>query len=414
MFIIYSLLYILAIIVLFQPQYFKRPKDLRHKWLNEKLGSIPEADSAIWIHAVSVGEVNASIPLIKKLRAKYPWFPVVLSTITDTGRRVAVDKVPEGTEVIYLPFDITFILKRCLKRVRPKIFIAIETELWPNIFRVMAENRVPVIILNGRISEKSAKRYRRISFFMKKVFSYVKIFGMQSLLDADRLESIGADRGKIIITGNFKYDMDMPGGTPSWAEDIKGPVIVAGSTHRGEEEIILSACMENLDRFPGLKLILAPRHPERFKEVEDMLRTKGISYVKRSEFANGNKQTWTSENLVVLLDSVGELSSVYGIADIAVIGKSFAGFGGQNPLEPAYWGKPIVCGPHMENFPFIGEFYKEGAAFEVEAAGLGRKIEELLLDPRKKKISGEKARALFIKNAGAVDRAVEIIGEYLN
>lgn len=249
---------------------------------------------------------------------------------------------------------------------------------------------------------------------MKKVFSYVKIFGMQSLLDADRLESIGADKGEIIITGNFKYDMDMPGGTPSWAEDIKGPVIVAGSTHRGEEEIILSACMENLDRFPGLKLILAPRHPERFKEVEDMLRTKGISYEKRSEFANGNKQPWTSQNLVVLIDSIGELSSVYGVADIAVIGKSFTWFGGQNPLEPAYWGKPVICGPHMEDFPFIGEFYNEGAAFEVEAAGLGRKIEELLLAPRKKEISGEKARALFIKNAGAVDRAVEIIGEYLN
>jgi len=419
MFFIYSIVYAAVIVILFVPQYLARPKELRRKWLKEKLGYFPKTDSSLWIHAVSVGEVGASVPLLKKLREEYPDFQIIFSTVTDTGQEVASAKVPCGTSVVYLPFDIGFVLRRCLRRVNPKIFITIETELWPNMFRIFGDRGVPVLILNGRISEKSSKGYEKISFFMKKVLDNVKIFGMQSQTDADRVIRIGADPQKVMILGNFKFDGDIPGGVPSWALAIKGPVIVAGSTHSGEEEIVIEAYRENLERFPGLKLLLAPRHPARFREVADLLRTKGIPFVKRSELCarpdevKEKTEQGTFNRHVILLDSVGELPSVYGIADIAIVGKSFMGHGGQNPLEPAFWGKPILCGPHMENFPFIREFYREGAAFEVEPSRLAKKIREILVSPEKAEFAGKKGKELYQRNSGAVQRAMEIVKEFV-
>jgi 3-deoxy-D-manno-octulosonic-acid transferase len=413
MFFIYNILYTLVICILFIPQYFKRPGDLRKKWLDEKMGRLPEAKSAIWIHAVSVGEVNAALPLIGKLKTGYPHCTIVLSTITDTGQKVASERAPEGTRVIYLPFDIRYVLKRSLARVRPRICIIIETELWPNLFSVMHQEGVPVIVLNGRISEASLNGYRRISFFMKRVFSQVKVFGMQSDIDADRLKKIGADEKRISVLGNFKFDMQLPGEIPSWIQQIQGPLLVAGSTHRGEEELVVSAFRENQSSFPELKLIIAPRHPERFAEAEEILRAREIPFIKRSELVARNREPVPFHERIVLLDTVGELSAVYGAADIAIVGKSFTGFGGQNPLEPAYWGKPILCGPHMENFPFITDFYNEGAAFETDASTLGGKIRELLNDPDHARLAGENAKALFMKNSGAVDRALAVIKEYM-
>ncbi|MEJ2695545.1 MAG: 3-deoxy-D-manno-octulosonic acid transferase [Candidatus Sulfobium sp.] len=417
MYLIYSFLYVLALIFLLVPEYLRRPKGLRRRWLREKFGFLDRevrtpGPGGIWVHAVSVGEVGASIPLLKKLRELHPGIPIVLSTITDTGQKVAADKAPEGTRVVYLPFDLGFVLKRFLKVILPRIFIVIETEIWPNLFGTLAEQDIPVVMLNGRISEKSSRGYRKIAFFMKKVFGYVRVFGMQAPADAERLKRIGAEPGKVVVTGNFKFDLSMPEEIPLWAASLGGPVIVAGSTFRGEEEIILSACLQNIDRFPSLRLILAPRHPERFGEVEDMLRAKGVDFTRRSDMPAGPLQGASSCG-VFLLDSVGELASVYGAADIAVIGKSFNGIGGQNPLEPAYWGKAIICGPHMENFPFIADFYREGAAFEVGPSDLAKKIRELLITPEKAKEAGEKAKRLFSANAGAVDRAVKIVEEYL-
>lgn len=409
MFLVYSLLYAVAASILFIPEYLKRPKELRKRWLREKFGYLPDVESPIWVHAVSVGEVGASIGLLKKLRAEYPQSSLILSTITDTGQKVALEKVPFGTTVVYLPFDLKHILDRSFRRAMPRLFLVMETELWPNIFRTLASHRVPVLVLNGRISEKSAAGYRKISFFMKKVFSYISVFGMQSQVDADRIGYIGAEKMKITVLGNFKFDMEMPGTIPDWARSMGGPIVVAGSTHKGEEELILAAYAENKKFSPELRLILAPRHPERFEEVAAMLKKSGIPYMKRTEIKDLN----TSGASVILLDTVGELSSVYAAADIAIMGKSFEGVGGQNPLEPAYWGKPIICGPHMENFPLIKDFYREGAAFEVEATALPKKIKELLLAPDKAKSAGQRAKELCLKNSGAVDRAMGIIREYI-
>jgi 3-deoxy-D-manno-octulosonic-acid transferase len=360
----------------------------------------------------------AAIPLLKKLREKYPSKSLMLSTITDTGQKVARERVPEGTMVFYLPFDIPIILKRVFERMRPELLITIETELWPNLFRISRQYGIPVVLLNGRISEKSFKGYKKASFFMKEVLSNVDLFCMQSEMDAKRISSIGVNEGRIKVLGNFKFDIKPPSKIPEWSERMKGPVLIAGSTHEGEEEFLISVYMKLKKDFTDLNLILAPRHPERFKDVEDLLRSKGVSFINRSAFISElptpNSELKNLKGTVILLDTVGELSAVYGISDIAIIGKSFKGYGGQNPLEPAYWGKPIVCGLHMENFPFIKDFYREGAAFEVDEDGLYSKLRELLLLPEKAKETGLKAQQLYKKNTGAVDRAIEVIAGYIS
>jgi len=407
----------------------KRPKKLKKRWLREKFGFIKGGcGGIIWIHAVSVGEVMAAIPLLKKIREKYPSKSLMLSTITDTGQKVARERVPEGTMLFYLPFDIPIILKRVFERMRPELLITIETELWPNLFRISRQYGIPVVLLNGRISEKSFKGYKKASFFMKEVLSNVDLFCMQSEMDAERISSIGVNEGRIKVLGNFKFDIKPPSKIPEWSEGMKGPVLIAGSTHEGEEEFLISVYMKLKKDFTDLNLILAPRHPERFKDVEDLLRSKGVSFIKRSALSTSNpplpplvkggeggfSELQTFSGTVILLDTVGELSAVYGISDIAIIGKSFKGYGGQNPLEPAYWGKPIVCGLHMENFPFIKDFYREGAAFEVDEDGLYSKLRELLLLPEKAKETGLKAQQLYKKNTGAVDRAIEVIAGYIH
>jgi len=356
----------------------------------------------------------AALPLLKKLKERYPSKGIILSTITDTGRKVARKGAPKGTTVVYLPFDIPLILNAVIKRVRPEILIVIETELWPNIFRAFKKKGIPVVVLNGRISEHSFRGYKRIAFFMKKVLSHVDIFGMQDEVYAERIRSMGVESERVMVLGNFKFDTRPPSQIPEWSEKIKGHVIVAGSTHKGEEELIISVYIELKKDIPDLNLIIAPRHPERFKEVEDMLTSKGISFIKRSELETLNFELGIFRGVIMLLDSIGELSTIYGISDVAIIGKSFRGYGGQNPLEPAYWGKPIVCGPHMENFPIIKDFYTEGAAIEVNEEMLCPTLKELLMSPDKAKEIGLKAQELYRKNTGAVERAMGIIGKYVS
>jgi 3-deoxy-D-manno-octulosonic-acid transferase len=418
MYFIYSLLYIIALICILPFEYFKRPRKIRNQWLKEKFGLYPSSfilhpSSFIWVHAVSVGEVMAALPLLGRLKTEYPAQGIILSTITATGQKVARGKSPAGTDIFYLPFDIPFILRSVIKKMKPELLIIIETELWPNLVRVFKENGIPVILLNGRISEKSFHGYKKISFFMRKVLSSVDSFGMQNEEYAERLRSLEVDSRKIHIVGSFKFDANPSTHIPLWASFIKRPVIVAGSTHEGEEELMTSVYTDLKKDFPDLNLIIAPRHPERFVRVENMLRSKGIQFLKRSELPGGQK-TDAIHGTIILLDSVGELAAVYGISTIAIIGKSFRGHGGQNPLEPAYWGTPIICGPHMENFPVIQDFYKEGAAMHVNEEGLSHTLRELLLSPEKAKEIGIKAQKIYQKNSGAVERAMKIIEQYRN
>lgn len=390
------------------------------QWLREKLGALRLSGSSggnlsgwaarpVWVHAVSVGEVIASVPFIRALRKRHPEVPVVVSTITDTGRKVAGERLKDIAGVIYMPFDIPFFLKRAANRIRPSVFIVMETEIWPNAFRTMKADGVPAIVLNGRISQASFRGYVRIRFFMKKVLGFVDLFCMQDETYASRIRELGAKDNKINITGSFKFDIKVNYEEISWASLLSGPVIVAGSTHRGEDEIILSAYRNLRGEFHDLNLVLAPRHPERFQEVEELLKGSGLNHVRRTGLDGARPRS----GCVVLLDTVGELSSVYGMADVAVVGGSFVAHGGQNPLEPAAHGKPVVCGPHMHNFPFIKEFYAHGAALQANGDHLHAVIGELLKSPEKRAAMGERAKAIVDENRGAVERALNALEKFL-
>ncbi|MBI4824383.1 MAG: 3-deoxy-D-manno-octulosonic acid transferase [Nitrospirae bacterium] len=410
MFLFYSLIYLLSVIILLPYEFLKRQRSLRRRWLKEKFGfiRINKQPSSIWLHAVSVGEVMASLPFIKALKEQYPRLYIVVSTVTDTGQKVASERLKGIAETIYIPFDISFCLRRALQSIKPILFIAVETEIWPNIFRVMRISEVPVAIVNGRISSASFRGYMRIRVFMKRVLENVDLFCMQEPEYAQRIIAIGAKKHAVSVTGNFKFDLKASSQRPLWANCIQGNAIIAGSTHKGEEDLVLSVFMALKKDFPNLNLILAPRHPERFNEVEDLIKSKGVSYLRRSRLSG-----FEGSSAVILLDTIGELFSAYSIADIAIIGGSFIKHGGQNPLEPAYWGKPVVCGPHMENFPFVEEFLKEGAIIRADELTLYRILKELLRDPEKRSAIGIRAKELCMEKTGAVQNTLKALERYL-
>jgi len=441
MYLLYSLLYRLIVAALLPLEYKKRPKGLRERWLKERFGYIDACNSGqyasiVWVHTVSMGEVLAAVPFVKRLKERHPSLGIVLTTVTDTGQKVAKERLSGIARICYAPFDLASVVKRFLRRMRPSLFITIETELWPNTFMVFRKEGIPVFVMNGRISDRSFRGYHKIRFFMRDVLKGVAMICMQSEAYAERIKMIGAPPERVMVTGNFKFDT-RPAETPLfWARYLKGPVILAGSTHEGEEELIISVYGVLRNEFPGLILILAPRHPGRFTKVEEMVRGKGLSYIKRSEFGGLSSSSMndriryrgcvTGEGResaerfsavsgeIVILDTVGELASAYSLCDIAVIGGSFIRHGGQNPLEPAFWSKPVVCGPHMENFPFIWEFYNEGAAVETGQEELLHVLREFLLSHERRTEMGRKAKALYDEKAGAVDRALLVLERYLN
>ncbi len=412
----YSFLYILALIFLLPFEYLRRPFDLRKRWLKERFGFLPLASKTIWIHAVSVGEVIIAVPLIKKIKERRPSSEIIISTVTDTGQKVAKERLGDTPCIIYVPFDLPFAIKNALRRIKPSVFIIMETELWPNTIRILNMLGVPVLLMNGRISEKSFKGYIKLRFFIKDVLKRMNLFCMQNELYADRIKALGADPNKVIAIGNFKFDTRPSSYIPEWTKILQGTTIIAGSTHRTEEDLIIDAYMKLKLDFPSLNLIIAPRHPERFKEVEELIKRNNLKYIKRSEIANSNTPTLQhsiTPGIVILLDVVGELASVYGACDIAIMGGTFIEHGGQNPLEPAYWGKAIACGPHMENFPFIDEFYKNEGAVKTDADNLRQSLKELLSDQKKMIAMGKTAKELYDKNSGAVERAMKEIERYL-
>jgi 3-deoxy-D-manno-octulosonic-acid transferase len=418
MYFLYSIIYFISLLVLLPFEYLKRPAGSRKRWLRERLGNFKFQISnlkspLVWIHAVSVGEVIAAVPLIKKIKELYPSREIVVSTVTDTGQKVAGERLAGLAKIIYMPFDLPFAVKNAVKRIIPSLFIVMETELWPNAARLVSAH-APVLLMNGRISEKSFKGYKRLRFFMKDILKNFSLLCVQNDIYADRLKALGADAEKVKAIGNFKFDTKPSPHIPEWTKILNGPVIIAGSTHRPEEDIIIAAYMDLKSDFPDANLIVAPRHPERFKEVEELIRKKRLEYIKRSDIVKTSSLPhFRASGLIVLLDVIGELASVYGACDIAIMGGTFIEHGGQNPLEPAYWGKAIVCGPHMENFPFIDDFYKSGGAIKTDSKNLGQSLKELLSDREKMSAMGKTAKGLYDKNSGAVERAMKEIGRYL-
>lgn len=405
--LLYSVIYALVLPVIFPGQYKKRPADLRPLWLRQKLGRLkPRTDDTplLWVHAVSVGETATAATFINSFMKSHPEYRVVISTVTDTGRKVAIDRLGGRAEVIYLPFDLPVFIKSAIRALRPSVFVVMETEIWPNLFHCMSSSGVPVAMLNGRISKKSFNSYLKLKFALKPVLANVSAFSMQSPTYAERIIRMGAEPSRVRVDGNLKFDIKLDRKVIQWTRGLSGPIVVAGSTHRGEEELMAGVFKSILSR-RAVSLILAPRHPERTQEVEGVLRSHGLTCLKRSEIKNSEPSTAD----VVLVDTVGELTSIYSEADISIIGGSFIPHGGQNPLEPAYWGKPVICGPNMWNFPFIDEFYKAGAAVEANESNLMEIVEGLLDSPQRCKRMGQQAYEIVERNRGAVGQALQTV-----
>lgn len=410
----YTLIYLLALIVVLPKEYFKRPKTLRKRWIKEKFGffdcQLLSPKPRIWIHAVSVGEVLAVTNFVKKLSEN---FNIILSTITDTGQKIAQERFKNlPVNVIYLPFDIPSAIKRALRVFSPVALILTETEIWPNLIKYASE-KIPVFLVNGRVSEKSFKGYKKVRFFIKDILKSVKLFFVQDEEYKRRLIYLGVSEEKIYVTGNMKFDLKIEKKEFPWEDSIPRPVFLAGSTHEPEEELILDAFLR-LD-IPST-LIVAPRHPERFNEVEELIKErirneKDIFFSKIDDLTHNSKQK--DLKVIILVDKIGILASLYRVCDLAIVGGSFIPHGGQNPLEPAYWRKPIVCGPYMYNFPFIEEFVKQGACFMVDEKTLFNTIKELIENTERRNNAAETAYKIILKNAGATDKTINLIMQSL-
>ncbi len=399
---------------------------MRHKKyvdsLGQRFGSLPvtvnlDGERSIWVHAVSVGEVLAARPLIAALRSRYPELRIFLSTTTRSGQQLARRGVADVDAVFYFPFDWTFAVRRTLALVKPLLFVMLETEIWPNLLRECRRAGIKTVLVNGRISHRSFPRYRLVRPFFKRVLADVDRLCVQGEGTARRLVELGADQTRITVTGSLKFDALEPATPGRGRERVLRffrispgrPVLVAGSTLRGEEEAVIRAFNRVRTTTVGSNalLILAARHPERFAEVETLCRDEGLSTVRRSELPIDSEP----RSDVVILDTIGELAQVYQVATAVFVGGSLVPAGGHNILEPAVYGKPIVFGPHMQNFGEIAEsFLANGAAVQVRT---DRELEDvvvaLMTDPVRRARLGAAARALVDTNRGATDRTLAVI-----
>jgi 3-deoxy-D-manno-octulosonic-acid transferase len=366
----------------------------------------------VWLHAVSVGEAVAAAPLLRELRARHPDVPVLVSTTTETGRGVAEQRLA-ADRFVFFPLDFRLAAGAAVGRLRPRLVLLTETELWPNFLAVCAQRGIPVVVINGRISPRSFPRYRLARPWFGRVLRDVGLFCMQSRDDADRLLRLGAPAERVHVTGNLKFDLPAGDVDPAHVRAALGlppqvRLIVAGSTHRGEEEQVLTAFRGAASTRPDLRLLLAPRHPERLEEVERIVLRLGLTPVRRSALPGAPQG-------VIVLDTVGELARLYAPARAVFIGGSLIPHGGQNILEPAAHGRPVLHGPHMANFAEVRDLFRAaGAAREVRgAADLQRELEALLDDPARADAMGRAGRAIVDRNRGATRRTADLVGTLL-
>jgi 3-deoxy-D-manno-octulosonic-acid transferase len=371
---------------------------------------------SVWIHAVSVGEVLTARVLVAPLKQRLPGHRIFLSTTTVAGRAVAERSVRDADGVFFAPFDWPSPVRKALDRVQPALLVLVETEIWPNLIHEAHRRGVRVVIVNGRISPRSFGRYRAVRALLSRVLAEVDLFLMQSTPHADRARRIGAPPGRIRALGNLKFDALGEARAPAELSRLLGvvtggpPLWVAGSTVAGEERMVLAAFGEVRARVPGARLLLAPRHPERFAEVAALVEGAGFRAERRSALGPAG-----FEGDVLVLDTLGELAGVYALATVVFVGGSLVSAGGHNILEAAVEGKPILVGPHMENFQEIAdEFRAEGALLVVlSAEELGREVAGLLADPARRAALGGAARAIVGRNRGALARTVDALAELI-
>jgi len=397
---------------------------------------------AIWIHAVSVGEALSGIALARRLKEAYPDRPLIISTTTQTGQALARERMSFADAIIYFPLDWAFCVRRALEAVRPTVVLVLETEIWPNFLREAGRRKIPVVFVSGRISDRSFARYNSylgvfgffLRPFLRDALSQASAFLMQSEKDADRVRALGAPADRAQVSGNLKYDLELPAPTPlsNWlATEIKrsgrSPVIVAGSVVATEEPHALIAFGTLQGEYPKALLVLAPRKPESFDDAAEFIDESHRKFIRRSQMpipgpaagqspGNSNIVTIPDDVTVLLVDSIGELASLYGLADGAFVGGSLVSSGGHNILEPAAFGKVPVFGPSMENFAeMASRFVSAGAAIQVESPeDVGVAWIELFRDPERRKKMSETARQLVADSRGATDRVAAEIAKRLD
>ena len=406
--IVYAVLFVLYLPVLWR-------KGRLHEGYRMRLGKIPSETAArladrpnIWIHAVSVGEVLAVADLIGKLQERFPHKQLVCSVVTETGYAVANEKLPETVCVIFAPLDFSAVVRKFIRLIQPEIYIFAETEIWPNLFDHLHAAGVPMIQVNGRISDKSFGGYKRLRPVTRRMLGKVNRFLMQSQTDADRICELGAPPDAVRVTGNLKFDSlpeDVPLDPARFGLAQSDEPLIAGSTHPGEEEIILRVYAALKKQFPAMRLVICPRHVTRCDEILKLIDGQDLTGARLSEAAGA------PADAVLVVDTMGQLRSLYGLARVVIIGKTFTVQGGQNMIEPAFFGKPVITGPHTQNFKDVmAIFLREKAIVQVEdEAALLEDLTDLWDNAIRRESLGMAARRVVEKFQGATLKTIDEI-----
>lgn len=371
----------------------------------------------IWVHAVSVGEVQAAMVLVATLRERHPTVPIVVTTFTPTGAMRARSLLKETATVRYVPFDLPGSVRRFFRRVQPRIAVIFETEVWPNLYHECSRRRIPLVLASARLSARSVTRYRKLGGLFRDALARGPIIAAQGKGDAERFREAGADPDRTHVTGNIKFDFSVPpetlerGARLRQQFGVSRSVWVAGSTHTGEDEQVLEAHRLVREAHPDALLVLAPRHPARFNEVADRLQRAGVSFMRRSQQGGSVVATARSGPRVLLLDTLGELLDFYACGDVAFVGGSLVPIGGHNLLEPAALARPILTGPYNSNSEDVARLLVGRGAAEIvnNERELGKRVAALLAAPDERARLGELARASVDSNRGALGKLLELI-----
>ncbi|MEE4252632.1 MAG: 3-deoxy-D-manno-octulosonic acid transferase [Desulfuromusa sp.] len=428
-YLLYNLLLLLSTLFLV-PYYLLR--GLRYgksrRGIRERLGyyspqqlNLFQTTKTIWIHAVSVGETRAAMPLIKQIRLKYPDLQILVSNVTETGHAIALED-PEIDICLFFPFDFSWAVRKALSTVHPEMIIIVETEIWPNFTKQAHQLKIPLILVNGRISDRSFPRYRFARFLLRPILDRFSAFCMQSQTDAERIMALGAPDRRVENTGNLKFDHALKEVLPEQVKQTKkhyrlpdeGAIMVAGSTHDGEERELLEAYKKIAGQINRkLILVLIPRHPERKREVQVLLKEMGFKYRLRSSLSE--EDSLLSPGDVLLVDTLGEVLDFYSIADLIFVGGSLVPIGGHNLLEASLRSKPVLFGPHVHNFKEISaKLIRAGAGVKVaNQHELVRQSVIMLNDPARCRAMGEAGSSLIAENAGTTERTMRHISKAL-
>jgi 3-deoxy-D-manno-octulosonic-acid transferase len=414
--LIYSILFYLLLPIILLRLLFRGLKSsgYRHRWAERFGFATPVRDKqVIWLHAVSVGETLAAVPLVKALQEKYPDYRLIVTCMTPTGSERVKAAFGSAVDHYYAPYDMPDSVARFLSRIEPKILIIMETELWPNTIAACRKRNIPVLLANGRLSDKSANAYRKIQPLVRPMLAGLTAVAAQHKDDGTRFTDLGLAETALTVTGNIKFDLSLDQAVKDKAQQLliewrgasERPILLVASTHRGEDEIILAAFAQIKAEIENLLLVLVPRHPERFNQVADLCAATEFNLARRS---NEDK---VEDADILLGDTMGELMTFFGACDIAFVGGSLVPTGGHNMIEPAAWGVPVLTGPHLFNFSEASQLLLEGGAMQIchSADQMAEQVVELLQNQTQRAEMGSAAQRIAEANRGALDRLLNLI-----